>query len=136
MLDADGKRGVLDLAQTSRGQQLLEMPFAGACERRLVFDVRVEFSRHVPEQGERAVTAGVIPHACRDDAVGAGHPRHLGQARDRVVHEMDDELRQGRVERVVRERQPFGLGLLHVDIAIAIPYSRDERRGRVDRRDR
>jgi len=49
---------------------------------------------------------------------------------------MDDELRYGRVERVVRERQPFGLGLLHVDLAIAIPHSRDERRGRVDGRHR
>ncbi len=48
---------------------------------------------------------------------------------------MDDELRERRVERPVREREALGRRALDVDRGMPLPRGGDERLGRVDRRD-
>ena len=82
------------------------------------------------------MTTGVIPDARRDDTVPPGHAGHLGEPRDRVLHEVDDELREGRVERFARERQPLGGRLPDVDARVASPRRGNERLGRIDGRHR
>ena len=47
---------------------------------------------------------------------------------------MDDELRQRRVERLIRERQLLGGRLLHPDPRMALPGSCDKRLGGIDGR--
>ena len=59
-----------------------------------------------PERRQRAGAAGVVPHARRDGAAGAGHPRHLAQPGDRVRHEVHDQL--GQRERRTRRRRTAG----------------------------
>ena len=71
--------------------------------------------------------AGVVPDAGHDDAVGSGHPRHLGQAGNGVGHEMDDQLGEGGVELVLVERQVLGGGPAHVDAGVSRPRRLDER---------
>ena len=95
-------------------------------------DARVELARGLPEDTERALVAGVIPDAGRDDAARPGDARHLGQPGDRIGHEMDDELGERRVERRVRERQLLGGRPADVDAGMARPGGGDERLGWVD----
>ena len=59
------------------------------------------------------------PDTRRDDASGAGHPRHLAEARDRVRHEVDDQLRQRSVEIVVGERQLLGGCAFHTHLGMS-----------------
>ena len=47
----------------------------------------------------------MIPDASRDDAMRSSHARHLSQSGHRICHEVNDELRERRVERIVWERQ-------------------------------
>jgi hypothetical protein len=44
------------------------------------------------------------------------------------VHEVDDELREGGVERAIGERQGLGISLDHVDPGQARPACVNERR--------
>jgi hypothetical protein len=48
---------------------------------------------------------------------------------------MNDELRQGGVEHVVRELQSLGRCLEHLGSRVPRSSGRDERLGRIDRRD-
>ena len=75
----------------------------------------------------------MIPDAGGHDAPLARHPRHLPQPRDRVGHEVDDELRQRGVELAGGERQLLGRGTLHVHAGVALARRRDEGLGRIDR---
>ncbi len=128
--------GRLDLAQPGGLEQLGQVALAGAGEVGLIVDVGVELTRGVPEEPEGALAPTVIPDARRDDTIPPGHAGHLGQPRDRVLHEVDDELREGRVERVVREWQPLGWRLSNIDARMARPRRGDERLGWVDGRHR
>ena len=132
VLEAGGQGRLLDLAQSRPPRTTPRVALSGAREMRFVVDVRVELTRRTPEQAERALTASMIPNACGDDTVAPGHTRHLGQSRDRIRHEVDDELGEGRIERVVRERQLLGGCLLHVDSGVARSSGGDERLGGVD----
>ena len=76
----------------------------------------------------------MIPDARRNDTAATGHAAHLAEARRRIAHEVDDELRERRVERAVLERQALRLGPSHVDARIALPRGLDEARRRVDGR--
>ena len=65
----------------------------------------VQVAGRRPEVGERAGVAGQVPHGRRDPATRPGRPAHLPQPRDRVGHEVHDELGHGHVDRVVLDRQ-------------------------------
>ena len=73
----------------------------------------------------------VVPDARGDDTVAPRDAAHLGQPRDGVLHEVDDQLRQGRVKRPVSERQPLGRRPADVDARIARPRRGHERLGRI-----
>ena len=74
-------------------------------ELRFILDAGIELLRRLPEQAERPLAAGMIPHAGGPHTICARHARHLAQSRDRVCHEVNDELRQGSIEHVIPERQ-------------------------------
>src|SRR5213596_3035840 len=48
---------------------------------------------------------GEVPHACGDDAAVPRHPRHLAEACNRIVHDVDHELGERRIEAASFERQ-------------------------------
>ena len=77
----------------------------------------------------------MVPHACCDHTTVARDARHLGQSAYRIVHEVDDELRQGRVELVVSEGQLFRGCDAYVNTGMALACGRDELLRRIDRRD-
>ena len=86
-------------------EQLLQVSLANARKIGFVCDLRVERARRFPECAERALPAGMIPDTGRDNAPRACHARHLGQPGDSISHEVNDELRQDRVEGPLRKRQ-------------------------------
>ena len=62
--------------------------------------------------------------------------RHLREPGDGVRHEVDDELRDRGVERVVRKRKVLGRRLFHRDAGEALARRLDERLRRIDGGDR
>ena len=93
-------------------------------------------ARRVPEQAQRAAALVEVPDARRDDAAGLDDAAHLAQTGDGIGHEVHDQLRQCSVERVARQRQPFGVGAMHLDARVSLADGCDERLGRIDRDDR
>jgi len=77
-------------------------PAAGADRPSL--DLRIERLGGIPERTDRAAV-GEVPHACGDDAAVPRHPRHLAEACDRIVHDVDHELGERRIEAASFERQ-------------------------------
>ena len=108
----------------------------GADAHRLSFDVRIESLRRIPQRAQRSLTAAVIPHARDNRAARAGDARHRPHARRRIAHEVDDELREGGIERVIRKRQLLPGAEPNVDARVACTGRLDERFRRIDRDDR
>src|SRR5439155_8734482 len=106
--------------QAGCSEQLCEVAFTGTRELRLILDVAIELTRSLPKHSERPLAAGVIPNTRCDDAVLARHARHLAKSHDRVRHEMNDELCQGGVERLVSKRQLLRRSALHADPGMAL----------------
>lgn len=90
-----------ELAQLGGVEQPRKLALAGTGKLRLIPDLGVEFARRIPEQAERPLTAGVIPHACRHDTARAGDARHFTEPLCGVFHEVNDELRENTVECLV-----------------------------------
>jgi hypothetical protein len=126
MLDVNGKDALLDFVQPGSLKELCEMAFTGTRELRLILDVAIELERRLPKRAERPLAAGVIPATRCDDAVLARPARHLAKTSDQVRHEVNDELRQGGVERVVFKRQVLRRSALYVDSGVALPSCRNE----------
>ena len=78
----------------------------------------------------------MIPDASGHDSSLAGHPGHLAQTRDGLIHEVNDELREGGIEDPVLERELFGGRSSHVGRGIARVRRGDEGGGRIDGTDR
>ena len=133
-LDVDAELRLLDVPQPGLPGQLTEVSLAGSGERGLVPRGGIEVAHRRPERRQRPAVAGVVPHARRDHAAGPGHPRHLPQTRDRVRHEVDDQLRQRGVVRRVVEGQRLRRSQAHVDARQPGPHGIHERLGRVDSR--
>ena len=74
----------------------------------LVFRGRIERHRRVPEAPQQGHLPGVVPDRGAHRAARMRDPLHLPHSRRRIGHEVEDELRQGVVERVVLERQRLG----------------------------
>ena len=136
MLEAHGEGGCPNLTQPGGLEQLGQVASAGAGEVGLIVDIRVERTGSAPEEAERSIDPAVIPHARDDDTASPGHAGHLGQPRDRILHEMDDELREGGVKGIIRERHLLGRRSSNVDARVARPRRGNERIGRVDCRHR
>ena len=98
----------------------------------LVLDAAVELASRLPERGNRCSSTREIPDARGDDAVGARHPSHLGDSRNRIRHEVHDQLRERRVERAVGIGQVFGARKPHVHTGVPRPCRGNERLGRID----
>ena len=126
MLDADGERGFLDLAQASVVKQLDKVALAGSGQPRLTFDVGREFVRRRPEHAEGPLAALMIPDARGHDTLATGDAGHLAQPHDRVRHEVDDELCQCRVECPICERELLRGCASNCDRGVALPSGGDE----------
>ena len=118
-----------------RLEQLGKVTFPSPGEVRLVLSVRIDVVHRLPERRERAAAPGVIPHAGGDPSARPGDPSHLRQPGHGIGHEMNDQLGERGVELVVREGQLLGGAGPHVDPRDAFAQRRDERGGRIDRRD-
>jgi hypothetical protein len=94
---------------------------------RFILDYGVQLARGLPKEAERPVTACMVPDARCDDTTLPSHARHLTQSSDRVLHEMNDELCQGRVEGFVRKRQFLGRRASHGDLRVALLNRCNER---------
>ena len=105
MLEADCEGCLLDLAQTGGVEQPRKVALAGTGTLRLILDLGIELARHIPEQTERGLTASVIPHARRHDTAWAHDAHHFAQPLPGICHEVNDELRENSVERLVRKWQ-------------------------------
>jgi hypothetical protein len=113
MLNVNRKSALRDFMQPGFSEELRKVALAGAGKLRLIFDVGIKLPCRDPEQAERPLAAGVIPNTRRHDTMLAGHARHLAQSRDRVCHEMNDELGQGGIERLLAKWQPLRRSLSH-----------------------
>src|SRR3954469_18615735 len=76
-LDADRERRLLHVGEARFPEELAEMPLACAGKMRLVLRRRVELLERCPERRQGRRSCVVTPHACRDDAAGQRHTRHL-----------------------------------------------------------
>ena len=83
---------------------------------RLVVDPRVDVAGGIPEGGERAQTAGVVPDTCGHDAAGLRHPSHLTKPGDRVGHEVHHQLSQGTIKCLVVVGKVLGDAGADVDV--------------------
>ena len=137
VLDRHRQLALLHLADARLLEQLAKVARARAGEAATRPRTPGSSSRAaLPERRQRRPAAREVPDARRDDAVEPGHARHLGQAGDRIRHEVHDELRERGVEAAVRERQLVRRGEVNVDPGIPRPGRGDERLGGIDGRDR
>ena len=134
MLDADYQSCLLDLAQPGGVKQPRKAALAGTGKLRLILDLGIEFARRIPEQAERALTASVIPHACRHDTAWASDAHHFTEPLCGIFHEVNDELRENSVECLVRKRQLLRRAKSHVDAGVTVSGRRDEGLGRINSR--
>ena len=132
MRQADRESGLLDVVQPGCLEQLGQLTPARACQVGFALEVGVELARRSPERADRPPAAGMIPDAGRDDPLPPRHAGHLAQARDRICHEVNDELGEGRVEGPVGKRQLFRRCASHVDAGMALANRRHERLRRLD----
>lgn len=131
MLQVGDEGALLDVAEPGGREELGKMSMARAGKVGLIVDARVQVASGPPEQAERTQAAGMIPDTGGDDPAGPRDTRHLGQPRDRICHEVHDELRERGINGGVRERQMLGTGPAHVDARIARRGRGDERLRRV-----
>ena len=134
MLEADCEDCLLDLPQPGGMEQPRKVALAGAGTLRLILDLGIELARHIPEQTERGLTAGVIPYARRNDTAWANDAHHFAQPLPGICHEVNDQLRESSVEGLVRKRQLLRRHRSHVDARVTVPRRREEGLGRINSR--
>ncbi len=120
MLDVDRESAFLDFVQPGCLEELREVPFVSARKLRLILDVRIQLPRRLPKQAERPLAASVIPNAGRHDTVLTHHARHFAKPPDGICHEVNDELCQRRVERLISKRELLRRGASHADPGVAL----------------
>src|SRR6184192_1925976 len=91
VLDVHRDGAVDDVADSSRAKEVGQVAGPAAGADRPSLDLRIERLGGLPERTDRTAVGGV-PHACGDDAAVPRHPRHLAEACDRIVHDVDHEL--------------------------------------------
>ena len=135
MVDVDGQDTLLGRVEAGGVKEPREVAFRRTRELRFVSGGRVELPHDLPERPERAGLLTEIPDTCRNDPAFTRDPRHLPEACDRIVHEVDDELGENRVEGLVRKRELLCLRLLYRDLGLPLAERLDERLGGIDRGD-
>ena len=134
MLEGDRECCLLDLAQPGGVEQPRKVALAGTGTLRLILDLGIELARRIPEQAERGLTASVIPHARRHDTAWPNDAHHFAQPLPRICHEVNYELRENSIERLVRKRQLLCRRESHVDARVTVSGRRDEGLGRINSR--
>ena len=126
----DDQGALLDVLEAARTPEPCQLPFVveghgqALVERR--GEIRLERGGGVPERSQERHLARVVPDARSDDAARPRHPAHLGDARARVLQEVEDELGERGVEGVVREGQVLGGGDAGVHPRQTLAHCRDE----------
>jgi hypothetical protein len=120
MLDANCENALLDFVQPGCLEQLGKVTLAGTRKLRLILDLGIKLVRCLPEQAEWPLAATVIPNARCHDTTLARHARHLTKSHDGVCHEVNDELCQGGVERMISKRQLLRRSASHADPGVAL----------------
>ena len=108
VLEVGAERRLGDIAEARGREQLGQVTLARAGESNSSVTVGSRRPRHIPEEPERAEAARVVPDARRNDAARSRDAAHLGEAGDRVGHEVDHQLGERGVERAVVEGQRLG----------------------------
>ncbi len=75
--------------------------------RPLVGCLGIDRDRGVPEGAQDGHALPIVPGARGDPAAASRHAAHLGHAGAGIGHEVDDELGQGGIERIVGEGEPL-----------------------------
>jgi hypothetical protein len=135
VLDVDRQHALVDRTQPGCLHQLRQLTLASACEPGLILDLRIKVTCDLPEQAERTSPARMIPDARSHDSSPSRHACHLDETTDRILHEVNDELRQGGVERTILERQLLCRRTPSADTMALSNRSDEDLRG-VDRRHR
>jgi hypothetical protein len=135
VLDVDRQHALVDRTQARCLDELRQLTFARACKPGLTLDLRVKVTRRFPEHAERTSPVRMIPDARSHDSSPSRHACHLDETTDRILHEVNDELRQGSVERTILERQLLCRRAPSAD-TVALSNRSDEDLGGVDRRHR
>src|SRR6266576_3626690 len=104
VLDVHRDGAVDDVADSGRAKEVGQVAGPAAGADRPSLDLGIERLGRIPERTDRAAV-GEVPHACGDDAAVPRHPRHLAEACDRIVHDVDHELGERRIEAASFERQ-------------------------------
>src|SRR5580765_4188858 len=118
VLDVHRDGSVDDVADTSRAKEIGQVAGPAAGANRPSLDLRIERLGSIPEWTDRAAV-GEVPHACGDDAAVPCHPRHLAEACDWIVHDVDYELGERRIEAASFERQILSRRLDDLDSGMA-----------------
>ena len=133
VLHPDDEGRLLEALQLPGGlEQFGQVTLAHAREPRLVAGQRIEVPGRFPEDAQRAMVGRMVPDAGSDDAARSRDASHLAEADDRVPHEVDDELRERRVELVVSERDALRGRDPDVHSRVSQTDCADERLGGVD----
>ena len=135
MVDLDGQDTLLGRVEAGGVKEPREVTFRRTGALRFVRGIRIELTGDLPEGAERSALATVVPDTCRHDSAFTCNPGHLAEPRDRIVHEVDDELREHRIERLIRKRELLGRRPLNRDLGLPLAEHLDEGLGRIDRGD-
>lgn len=98
MLKGHAKLTRLDFPKARPLEQVPQVAMARAGQPRFVDRLCLEAPGGPPEEAERPALAGVIPDTGGNDPAGSGHPAHLREPTDRVVHEVHDQLGERGIE--------------------------------------
>jgi len=101
--------------QASLSEKLGEMSLMSARQSGLAGHGRVQLTHRIPERRERRLLAHVIPHTGRNSSSIASDTGHLGQSAHRIIHEVDDELGERRIELTIGKRQLLCRGDLNLN---------------------
>ena len=97
-------------------------------------DRRIEDSGDVPNQPDMRQTAKVVPHSSSHRPTGADYTKHLSDRTPRIGDELQDQHREGAIERIVVEWQSASVRLLEGNARIAVEGTRilDKGFGHID----
>ena len=105
MLDGDRKHAVFDRVQSSFSEELRKVALTRPGEPGLTLGFWIQLPDRVPELTQWPPTAIVIPDACRNDPTPTCDAGHFTQTVDGILHEVDNELSQCRIECPILERK-------------------------------
>ena len=130
----DRERAVGDVVQPRLSPERGELSLVPAEALRFVATGDAGLANGLPVPAEHRHPAGHVPDAGGQQPTGPGHAGHLADRCRRVLHEVEDELREGAVEGAVLEGK--GLGRRDADVGSRDARSAflDERLRRVDGR--